>query len=74
MTIQYMNSEKLYFGFLAGAREVIKQKHDLNKINVFPVADGDTGTNLAFTMNAIIEEAKVQSSAKERWKPLRTLL
>lgn len=64
MTIQYMNSEKLYFGFLAGAREVIKQKHDLNKINVFPVADGDTGTNLAFTMNAIIEEAKVQSSAK----------
>ncbi|SDN79209.1 hypothetical protein SAMN05518871_107222 [Psychrobacillus sp. OK028] len=65
MTVQYMNSENLYFGFLAGAREVIKQKNDLNKINVFPVADGDTGTNLAFTMNAIIEEASVQNSAKK---------
>ena len=65
MTVQYMNSEKLYFAFLAGAREVIKQKNDLNKINVFPVADGDTGTNLAFTMHAIIEEARVQNSPKK---------
>ncbi|WP_277587027.1 DAK2 domain-containing protein [Psychrobacillus antarcticus] len=65
MTVLYLNSEKLYFGFLAGAREVIKQKNDLNKINVFPVADGDTGTNLAFTMHAIIEEAQVQNSAKK---------
>lgn len=65
MTAQYMDSEKLYFAFLAGAREVIKQKNALNKINVFPVADGDTGTNLAFTMHAIIEEASVQNSAKK---------
>ena len=28
----------------------------LNDINVFPVADGDTGTNMAATMNSIVEE------------------
>ena len=65
MTVQIINSEKLYAAFLAGAREVIKQKNELNKINVFPVADGDTGTNLAFTMHAIIEEARLEDSAKK---------
>ena len=32
---------------------------------MFPVADGDTGTNLAFTMHAIIEEARLEDSAKK---------
>ena len=65
MTVQIINSEKLYAAFLAGAHEVIKQKNELNKINVFPVADGDTGTNLAFTMHAIIEEARLEDSAEK---------
>ena len=65
MTVHIINSEKLYAAFLAGAHEVIKQKNELNKINVFPVADGDTGTNLAFTMHAIIEEARLEDSAKK---------
>jgi len=30
----------------------------LNDINVFPVADGDTGTNMAATMNSIVKEIK----------------
>ena len=50
---------------MAGANEVIKQKLDLNRINVFPVADGDTGTNLAYTMNTIIQNAKVLETPKE---------
>ena len=52
MKAENMTSENLYSGFLAGANEVIKQKLELNKINVFPVADGDTGTNMAYTMNS----------------------
>lgn len=65
MSLQYIDNEKIYYAFLSGAKEVIKQKRELNKINVFPVPDGDTGTNLAFTMNAILEEAKVQESVKK---------
>lgn len=65
MSTQLINGEKIYYAFLSGATAVIKEKNELNKINVFPVPDGDTGTNLAFTMNAIIEDAKVLESAKK---------
>ena len=64
MSIMYLNGENIYQCFACGAIEVIKHKKSLNKINVFPVADGDTGNNLASTMNYIIEEAKVMDSAR----------
>ncbi|MEO8671246.1 MAG: DegV family protein [Tahibacter sp.] len=38
---------------LAGIRRVLTQRDAINRINVFPVADGDTGSNLAFTLSAI---------------------
>jgi DegV family protein with EDD domain len=40
---------------MAGGNEVIKDQKYLNKINVFPVPDADTGTNLASTMRSIAE-------------------
>lgn len=60
-----MNGENIYYGFLSGANEVIKQKEELNRINVFPVADGDTGSNLAYTMNTIIRQANIQESPRK---------
>lgn len=39
---------------VAGAKTLIKHKTHLNEINVFPVADGDTGSNMASTANAIV--------------------
>ncbi len=65
MKLELMTGEEMYYGFLAGANEVIKQKLDLNRINVFPVADGDTGTNLAYTMNTIIQNAKILDTPKK---------
>ncbi len=65
MKLEKMNSENIYYGFVAGAHEVIKQRKELNRINVFPVADGDTGSNLAYTMNTIIQNANIESSARE---------
>jgi uncharacterized protein len=65
MSITFMNSENIYYAFRSGAHAVIKQKKELNNINVFPVPDGDTGTNLACLMQAILEEAKMRDSAKE---------
>ena len=38
----------------AGARRVLTRRDILNKINVFPVPDGDTGSNLAFTLNSVL--------------------
>ena len=41
----------------AGAHRVIASRDLLNKINVFPVADGDTGNNLAFTLTSVLNGA-----------------
>lgn len=45
---------------IAGARRVIADRDTLNRINVFPVADGDTGNNLAFTLQAVLAGALSQ--------------
>lgn len=39
---------------IAGMQRVISRREALNKINVFPVPDGDTGSNLAFTLGTVL--------------------
>lgn len=48
-------------GFLNGAQEVVNKKRELNKINVFPVADGDTGSNLAALMQTILDQVSLKT-------------
>ena len=40
----------------AGIHRLLADQDHLNKINVFPVPDGDTGTNMALTMRAVLNE------------------
>jgi len=47
---------------IGGANEVTKNTATLNALNVFPVPDGDTGTNMAHTVRAAAQEALKQSS------------
>ena len=42
---------------IAGARRVIDARDELNRINVFPVPDGDTGSNLASTLGNVLQGA-----------------
>ena len=44
--------------FIRRKRKLYAHVKYLNLINVFPVADGDTGTNLAVTLRAMVESAK----------------
>jgi len=55
---QHANGNDLFHWFLSGATELYAHVKHLNLINVFPVADGDTGTNLAVTLRAMVESAK----------------
>jgi len=57
MKISYLDGHRLYYAFLIGGNAVIEDQNYLNKINVFPVPDADTGTNLASTMRSISEGA-----------------
>ena len=59
-----MDGRRLYYTFIAGARKVIEHQVELNKINVFPVNDGDTGTNLASTIRAVIDSLHPHKSYK----------
>lgn len=55
---------QLYYSFVAGAQRIFENQKLLNKINVFPVADADTGTNLASTMRSIVNTAQPQENLK----------
>ncbi len=63
MKISYLDGNRLYYAFLVGGNAVIEDQNYLNKINVFPVPDADTGTNLASTMRSIAEGAQLNRSA-----------
>ena len=51
-----MNGLEFYIGLSAGINNLLNYKTKLDEINVFPVPDGDTGTNMCFTLLPIIEE------------------
>lgn len=53
--IRYLNGLRLRRALIAGARHLIAHRDHLNTINVFPVADSDTGTNMAGTMRAVVD-------------------
>ena len=48
---------------IAGALRVIADRDVLNRINVFPVPDGDTGSNLAFTLGSVLTGALSRRTA-----------
>ena len=56
MQIKYINGKRLRYAISSGAMEVIRHTDHLNRINVYPVPDGDTGSNLASTMESIVRE------------------
>ena len=62
MKIKYVNGKRFRLATIAAAQKLIVNTDYLNKINVFPVPDGDTGTNMASTLHAIIESLKYNSS------------
>lgn len=64
MIISEIDGKRLYYTFVAGANKIIENQSRLNKINVFPVNDGDTGTNMASTIRGVIDSIKPHKSYK----------
>lgn len=65
-----LTKETLYTSFLTGAKYVIAEKDSLNAINVFPVADGDTGTNLSSLMKSILLKSKMEPTLSDTLKSI----
>ena len=56
MATKTINVEMLAEMFLAGAGNIEAKKEFINELNVFPVPDGDTGTNMSLTIMAAAKE------------------
>ena len=60
--IQCIDGKKFRDMFVSGANNLQNNKDLVDKLNVFPVPDGDTGTNMSLTISYAIKElAKVQN-------------
>lgn len=51
-----MIEQTIRSSFVAAAQEVKARSEEINKLNVFPVPDGDTGTNMALTLGSVVSE------------------
>jgi DegV family protein with EDD domain len=61
--IAYLDGRRLCRCVLAAAEWVEAGRDELNRINVFPVPDGDTGTNFALTLRAVAEAVRTLEAA-----------
>jgi DAK2 domain fusion protein YloV len=58
VSVQSISGSQLRDMFAAAAAWLEKHADSVNAINVFPVPDGDTGTNMYLTMRSVVEEAR----------------
>ena len=71
MRISYLDGPRLSRSLIAASEYAQRCRAELNRINVFPVPDGDTGTNLALTVRSIsarmreLDDASVGVVARE---------
>lgn len=63
MTIESINSNILKNMFIAGAKFLESKKKYVDELNVFPVPDGDTGTNMSLTILAAAREVEKANGA-----------
>lgn len=67
LTIDTISAEQFFNMVLAGADNLDLHKESVNQLNVFPVPDGDTGTNMAMTMQSaakFIRQAETETVAE----------
>ncbi len=64
MGLKSINGHVLRRLIIAGANELSKNKQLVDALNVFPVPDGDTGTNMSLTIISAAKEAEINMSEK----------
>ena len=60
-----MTGKQIYDSLMHGAFKVIQNKEVLNRINIFPIQDGDTGSNLSSMMQTIIKKSEYHITVKK---------
>lgn len=65
MAVNTIDAKMLAKMFLAGAKNLESKKEWINELNVFPVPDGDTGTNMTLTIMAAAKEVAAMESTND---------
>ena len=60
-----LSGQNLKEAFSAGSASLSGHRDSINALNVFPVPDGDTGTNMLLTMRAATDQASVEPGEAE---------
>lgn len=60
-----LNIEHFYYAHVTALSKIVEHRQEINAINVFPVADADTGNNMAATALAVIHEATMANTLKD---------
>ena len=58
-----INGITLRDAILSGAHNICKNKKSVDELNIFPVPDGDTGTNMSMTMAAAMQALEKEAPA-----------
>ncbi|MGL5254601.1 MAG: DegV family protein [Brevinema sp.] len=64
-TLTSLTAKEFYWSVLSGGKKLIEHQEEINKINVFPVPDADTGSNMAATASSVIYNSTEEGSIKE---------
>jgi DAK2 domain fusion protein YloV len=56
MRIRYIDAKRLRMLLIAGSKWLVMHEEVLNELNVYPVPDGDTGSNMSMTISAVEKE------------------
>lgn len=70
MEIQHLDAQTLHSAFLTACDSIITNRENLNAINLFPVADGDTGDNMSATALAVIHHSSTKPTLSETFQSL----
>ncbi|RUR20525.1 DegV family protein [Legionella sp. km535] len=70
MEIHHLDAKTIHSAFLTACDSIISNRENLNAINLFPVADGDTGDNMSATALSVITHSSSQHTLQETFKSL----
>lgn len=74
MGIKYIDAKRLRRVLVGGGKWIQKHESYLNELNVYPVPDGDTGSNMSLTVEAMIKEIEEHTDNKTSMKELVDLV
>ena len=70
MELYHLDAKTIHSAFLTACNAIIINREHLNTINLFPVADGDTGDNMSATALSVIRHSSIKITLNETFQSL----